>query len=75
MPKIRPISDLRNNFTEISRIVHESKEPVFLTKNGYGDMVELVPNSVEFEWRSITLVRSYSLFHLYQQRLLTAEFQ
>jgi prevent-host-death family protein len=39
MPQIRPISDLRNNFTEISRIVHESGEPVFLTKNGYGDMV------------------------------------
>ena len=39
MSQIRPISDLRNNFTEISRIVHESKEPVFLTKNGYGDMV------------------------------------
>lgn len=39
MPNIRPISDLRNNFTEISRIVHEEKEPVFLTKNGYGDMV------------------------------------
>lgn len=39
MPKIRPISDLRNNFTEISRFVHESKEPVFLTKNGYGNMV------------------------------------
>lgn len=39
MPQIRPISDLRNNFTEISRIVHEGKEPVFLTKNGYSDMV------------------------------------
>lgn len=39
MPNIRPISDLRNNFSEISRIVHEEKEPVFLTKNGYGDMV------------------------------------
>lgn len=39
MPRIRPISDLRNNFSEISRIVHEEKEPVFLTKNGYGDMV------------------------------------
>ena len=39
MPNIRPISDLRNHFTEISRIVHEEKEPVFLTKNGYGDMV------------------------------------
>ncbi|NLB79853.1 MAG: type II toxin-antitoxin system Phd/YefM family antitoxin [Clostridiaceae bacterium] len=39
MPNIRPISDLRNNFTEISRIVHDEGEPVFLTKNGYGDMV------------------------------------
>lgn len=39
MPEIRPVSDLRNNFTEISRIVHETSEPVFLTKNGYGDMV------------------------------------
>lgn len=39
MPQIRPISDLRNKFADISRIVHESKEPVFLTKNGYGDMV------------------------------------
>lgn len=39
MPIIKPISDLRNNFSEISRIVHEDNEPVFLTKNGYGDMV------------------------------------
>lgn len=39
MPQIRPVSDLRNKFTEISRIVHEEGEPVFLTKNGYGDMV------------------------------------
>lgn len=39
MPKIRPVSDLRNNFAEISKIVHETSEPVFLTKNGYGDMV------------------------------------
>ncbi len=39
MPQIRPVSDLRNNFAEISKIVHESHEPVFLTKNGHGDMV------------------------------------
>ncbi|MEQ7052904.1 type II toxin-antitoxin system Phd/YefM family antitoxin [Paenibacillaceae sp. P-4] len=39
MPHIRPVSDLRNHFAEISKIVHESSEPVFLTKNGYGDMV------------------------------------
>jgi prevent-host-death family protein len=39
MPHIRPVSDLRNNFADISKTVHESTEPVFLTKNGYGDMV------------------------------------
>jgi len=39
MPQIRPVSDLRNRFAEISRIVHETAEPVYLTKNGYGDMV------------------------------------
>ena len=39
MAYIRPISDLNNDFAEISRIVHDVKEPVYLTKNGYGDMV------------------------------------
>ena len=37
--RIRPVSDLRNNFAEISKMVHETGEPLFLTKNGYGDMV------------------------------------
>jgi len=39
VPKIRPISDLRNKFKDISKAVHESNEPVYLTKNGRGDMV------------------------------------
>ena len=39
IPQIRPVSDLRNNFSDISKAVHESAEPLFLTKNGYGDMV------------------------------------
>ena len=41
MNQIRPVSDLRNHFADISRIVHETDNPVFLTKNGYGDMVVL----------------------------------
>lgn len=41
MNSIRPVSDLRNNFAEISKLVHETAQPVFLTKNGYGDMVVL----------------------------------
>lgn len=39
MAQIRPISDLRNKFADISKSVHETSEPVILTKNGYGDMV------------------------------------
>ncbi len=39
MINIRPISDLRNKFTEIEDIVVNTGEPVYLTKNGYGSMV------------------------------------
>ena len=39
IPKIRPVSDLRNKFKDVSKIVHESKEPIYLTKNGRSDMV------------------------------------
>ena len=38
MPQIRPITDLRNT-TEISEICNSKQEPVFITKNGYGDLV------------------------------------
>lgn len=38
MPQIRPITDLRNT-NEISDICHSRREPVFITKNGYGDLV------------------------------------
>ncbi|MDR0624592.1 MAG: type II toxin-antitoxin system Phd/YefM family antitoxin [Treponema sp.] len=41
MPSIRPISDLRDHFEEIHKEAHEWCEPIFLTKNGYGDMVIL----------------------------------
>ena len=44
---IRPVSDLRNNFAEISKTVHETKKPVFLTKNGFGDMVVLSMGAYE----------------------------
>ena len=40
MINIRPISDLRNNFTKIESVVKKG-EPVYLTKNGYGSMVVL----------------------------------
>ncbi len=38
MPQIIPIRDLKNT-SEISQMCHASDEPIFITKNGYGDMV------------------------------------
>ena len=38
MPSIRPSSDLRNNYNEISEFCNRSNEPVFITKNGKGDL-------------------------------------
>ena len=47
MNTIRPVSDLRNNFADISKTVHETKQPVFLTKNGFGDMVVMSMEAYE----------------------------
>lgn len=47
MPTIRPSSDLRNNYNEISEFCHTYNEPVFLTKNGTGDLVVL--SNAEYE--------------------------
>ena len=38
LPTIRPSADLRNNYSEISKICKEHMEPVFITKNGHGDL-------------------------------------
>jgi len=38
MPNIRSSTDLRNNYNAISRFCHESQEPIFITKNGQGDL-------------------------------------
>ena len=38
MPRIQSSTDLRNNYNEISTFCRESREPVFITKNGQGDL-------------------------------------
>lgn len=47
MALIRPCADLRNNYNEISRICHETKEPVYITKNGANDLVVLSDEAYE----------------------------
>ncbi len=47
MAMIRPSSDLRNKYNEISEFCHQYSEPVFITKNGSGDLV--VMSNAEYE--------------------------
>jgi len=47
MPVICPVSDLETRLSEITKVVHEIDEPVFLTNNGYGDMVVMSMNRWE----------------------------
>lgn len=64
MPHIRPITDLRNT-NEISELCHKQDEPIFITKNGYGDLVIM---SIETYERKLALVEVY-------KRLAEAEAQ
>ena len=57
MPTIRPISDLRNKANEISRICHESGEPVFITRNGEGHLVVMSLAAWERERARVDLYR------------------
>ena len=47
MALIRPSVDLRNNYSEISKICHETKEPMYITKNGTNDLVILSDEAFE----------------------------
>ncbi|TBL80730.1 type II toxin-antitoxin system Phd/YefM family antitoxin [Paenibacillus thalictri] len=60
MPTIRPISDLRNNANEISEFCHREREPVFITKNGSGDMVVMSIESYEQQQALIELFSKLS---------------
>jgi len=55
MPTIRPISDLRNNSNEISEFCRANREPVFITKNGVGDMVVLSVEQYERQQAQLEL--------------------
>jgi prevent-host-death family protein len=47
MPTIRPSADLRNNYNEISEFCHKYSEPVFITKNGKGDLAVMSMETYE----------------------------
>ena len=59
MPQIIPIRDLKNT-SDISNKCHSTKEPIFVTKNGYGDMVIM---SIELYEETIAKAQVASLIN------------
>lgn len=58
MPTIRPSSDLRNKYNEISEFCHKYDEPVYITKNGQGDLAVMSIETYE------KLVGKFELYKL-----------
>ena len=56
MPIIMPIKDLRNT-TEISNIAHKEQEPIFITKNGYSDLVVMSSEQIALTKQFLNLSR------------------
>ena len=63
MPTIRSSADLRNSYNEISKFCHEYSEPVFITKNGKGDLAVMSIEAYE------QLVSRFQLYGLIQEGL------
>lgn len=65
MPQIIPIKDLKNT-AEISDMCHKSEEPIYITKNGYGDMVIM---SMEIYERAMHRLSIYEDIKLSEQQI------
>lgn len=63
MPTIRSSADLRNSYNEISTFCHNYSEPVFITKNGKGDLAVMSIEAYE------NLVGKFELYGLIQEGL------
>ncbi len=60
MPQIIPIKDLKNT-SEISDMCHKSEEPIYITKNGYGDMVIMSMEIYETTMHQLSVYRDIEL--------------
>ena len=60
MPHIIPIKDLKNT-SEISDLCHKTDEPIYITKNGYGDMVIMSMEIFESTMRQLSMYRDIEI--------------
>lgn len=69
MPQIIPIKDLKNT-SEISEMCHKAKEPIYITKNGYGDMVIM---SMEIYENTMKKIAMYHDIEVSEQQILNRQ--
>ncbi len=60
MPQIIPIKDLKNT-SDISELCHKSEEPIYITKNGYGDMVIMSMETYENKFNKIAMYQDLEI--------------
>ena len=60
MPQIIPIKDLKNT-SEISDMCHKADGPIYITKNGYGDMVIMSMEIYENSMRQLSMYRDIEI--------------
>ena len=60
MPKIIPIKDLKNT-SQISEMCHVSEEPIYISKNGYGDMVIMSVELYEMTMKRLNIYHQLEL--------------
>lgn len=60
MPQIIPIKDLKNT-SEVSDMCHKAEEPIYITKNGYGDMVIMSMEIYENIMRQLSMYRDIEI--------------
>ena len=64
MPRIQSSTDLRNNYNKISAFCHESRETVFITKNGQGDLAVMSLETYEMLNGKLDLYRLLDEGHM-----------
>lgn len=69
MTQIIPIKDLKNT-SRISELCHESQEPIYVTKNGYGDMVIM---SMEIYERTMRQINMYQEIEISERQIVMGQ--
>lgn len=69
MPQIIPIKDLKNT-SEISDMCHKAEEPIYITKNGYGDMVIM---SMEIYESTMQRLHMYKDLEISEKQIQTGQ--